>query len=117
MTSCGQGLTRNSEGEGIVPTLGMTPRGHHPEGRGLNIGMPQMLLDSPEIAMRSAQKLDASRMTEGMWMKLGKTGLLAQRLELARSADSFAIQAPDPSSSTETQYLRSGNLSAITHVV
>ena len=27
--------------------------------------MPQMLLDSPEIAARSGQKLDAARMAEG----------------------------------------------------
>jgi hypothetical protein len=49
--------------------------------------MPQMLVDGPEIAVRSAQKVDAARMAEGMWMKLGQSCLLAQRL------DQFAFEA------------------------
>jgi hypothetical protein len=61
----------------------------------LDVGMPQMLLDGPEIATRSAQKLDAARVTEGMWMKLGQSCLLAQRLDqLEYSMVSHALLTP-----------------------
>ena len=40
------------------------------ERGGLDVGVTQVLLDSPQVAAGPAQELDAARMAEGVRMKL-----------------------------------------------